>query len=282
MPNRREFLAQTAIAGVGGGILVMAGTQRAVATEKDATSASAPKESVLASKPLRILILGGAGFIGPHFLRAAVDRGHQVSAFIYRPNKEKDLAELPADVEPLFGDRNGDRVSIQNRDWDAVFDLATIATYRFPGAHDERSSVVTYTGTDDPYALKSPDFNQYGALKVLCEREAEKQFTDKSLSIRLGHPVGPNERTGALTYWVARMEQGGEMLAAGDPLLPVQLIDLRDLADWTVRIAERGTTGIFNAVGPAQPLWDGLSCWGRCAAPFQYPPNSPGCHCPGY
>lgn len=124
MPNRREFLAQTAVAGMSSGLFVMAGAQRAAAAEKNTTLASEPKGTVLASKPLRILILGGNGWIGPHFLRAALHRGHRVSV-LSRPKKEKESAVLPVGVEPLLGDRNGDLSSIRNRDWDAVFDLAT-------------------------------------------------------------------------------------------------------------------------------------------------------------
>lgn len=246
---------------------------------KTATSASAPKDAIRASKPLRILILGGTGNIGPHFLRTALDRGHRVSVFIYRAHKEKGLAELSASVEPLLGDRNGDLSSIQNRDWDAVFDLATyvpnwvrtlgqalagrvghysfistLATYKFPGVTDEHSEVLPYADSVDPYTLKTIPMGQYGPLKVLCEREAERQFPGKTFVARLGHPVGPNESMGALTYWVARMQQGGEVIAAGDPLTLVQLLDARDLAEWTLRMAESGTSGAFNTVGPALPL----------------------------
>ena len=99
----------------------------------------------------------------------------------------------------------------------------------------------------------------YGALKVLCEREAERQFPARLLVIRPGNIVGPAERLGRFTYWVARMEQGGEILAAGIPLTQVQLIDVRDLAQWAIRSAEAGRTGTFTATGPAMTLtWSEL------------------------
>src|SRR5262245_44658836 len=110
MPNRRDFILQSA--GAYGALALGSAQSTHAARERSA-------------KPLRILILGGTGFIGPHFVKAAVERGHTVSVFVYRPHKDKDLAALPAGVEPLLGDRNSDLASIKNRDWDAVFDLAT-------------------------------------------------------------------------------------------------------------------------------------------------------------
>src|ERR1700761_4343657 len=74
------------------------------------------------TKPLRILILGGTGFIGPHHVRYAIQRGHHVSVF----NRGIRQADLPDQVEHLQGDRNGDLKSIMGRDWDAVLDLPTI------------------------------------------------------------------------------------------------------------------------------------------------------------
>ena len=44
------------------------------------------------------------------------------------------------------------------------------------------------------------------------------------------------------------------MLAPGTPNDPVQFIDARDLAEWTIRMVEQGTVGTFNATGPAYKL----------------------------
>jgi 2'-hydroxyisoflavone reductase len=50
-----------------------------------------------------------------------------------------------------------------------------------------------------------------------------------------------------------RIARGGEILAPGAPEDPLQWIDVRDLADWLVTLAERGTAGMFNAIGPPSP-----------------------------
>src|SRR5258707_5757573 len=75
-----------------------------------------------AVKPLRILILGGTGFIGPYEVRYAVSRGHKVTTF----NRGKTHpGELPKEVEQLIGDRNGQLDALRNRQWDVVIDDPT-------------------------------------------------------------------------------------------------------------------------------------------------------------
>jgi 2'-hydroxyisoflavone reductase len=88
----------------------------------------------------------------------------------------------------------------------------------------------------------------------LSEKEAEKQFPGKATIIRPGLIVGPGDETDRFTYWPVRLARGGEVLAPGDGSDPVQIIDARDLAEWTIRMAEAGTLGTFNATGPKHPL----------------------------
>src|SRR5690606_7086441 len=111
---------------------------------------------------------------------------------------------------------------------------------------------LEYKGIEDPYAVGDQAGAGFGALKVLCEREAERQFPGRTLVLRPGYVGGPGDRR-ALTYWAVRADKGGEMLAGGNPSAPVQYIDVRDLAEWTVRMIEKRATGIYNAVGPESP-----------------------------
>jgi 2'-hydroxyisoflavone reductase len=232
-------------------------------------------------KPLRILILGGTGFTGPYQVRYALSRGHKVTTF----NRGKTHpGELPNEVEQLIGDRNGKLDALRNRQWDVVIDnpttlpawvrdaaqilkgnaeryvfTSTISVYQDsktgPG---ENAPLQKYDGSD-PYketleAMKAGGFKTYGPLKVLSEREAEKWFPGKTLIIRPGLIVGPRDETDRFTYWPVRIDRGGEVLAPGNPDDPVQFIDARDLAEWTIRMAEGRETGIYNATGPAKPL----------------------------
>ncbi|MBV9008945.1 MAG: NAD-dependent epimerase/dehydratase family protein [Verrucomicrobia bacterium] len=232
-------------------------------------------------KPLRILILGGTGFIGPCQVKYALSRGHKVTTF----NRGKThFGELPASVEQLIGDRNGHLDALKNRQWDVCIDnpttlpawvrdagqvlkgnveryifISTISVYAdtSKGA-DESAPLQKYEGAD-PFAetleaMKASGYKTYGPLKALSEQEAEKWFPGKTLIVRPGLIVGPRDETDRFTYWPVRISRGGEVLAPGKPEDPVQFIDARDLAEWTIRMAENRATGIYNATGPAKPL----------------------------
>ena len=232
-------------------------------------------------KPLRILILGGTGFTGPYQVRYALSRGHKVTTF----NRGKTHpGELPSGVEQLIGDRNGELDALKGRKWDVAIDnpttlpawvrgaaeilkgnveryvfISTISVYADTSKGvDETAPLAKYDGPD-PYketleAMKASGYKTYGPLKALSEKEAEKWFPGKTLIIRPGLIVGPRDETDRFTYWPVRIDRGGEVLAPGNPGDPVQFIDARDLAEWTIRVAENRHTGIYNATGPSKPL----------------------------
>jgi 2'-hydroxyisoflavone reductase len=234
-----------------------------------------------AVKPLRILILGGTGFTGPYQVRYALSRGHKVTTF----NRGKTHpGELPKEVEQLVGDRNGHLEALKDRQWDIAIDnpttlpawvrdaaqvlkgrveryvfISTLSVYGETATGvDETAPLAKYDGPD-PYketleAMKASGYKTYGPLKALSEKEAEKWFPGKTLVIRPGLIVGPRDETDRFTYWPVRIDRGGEMLAPGTLNDPVQFIDARDLAEWTIRLVENRETGTYNATGPAKPL----------------------------
>src|SRR6059036_361162 len=236
-------------------------------------------------KPLRILILGGTGFTGPYQVRYALSRGHKVTTF----NRGKTHpGESPDEVEQLIGDRNGQLDALKNRQWDVVIDnpttlpawvrdaaqilkgnveryvfISTISVYsEVKIGPDETAPTEKYEGAD-PYketleAMKACGYKTYGPLKALSEKEAEKWFLGKTLIIRPGLIVGPRDESDRFTYWPVRTDRGGEVLAPGKPSDPVQFIDARDLAEWTIRMAENRETGIYNATGPSTQLGVGV------------------------
>jgi 2'-hydroxyisoflavone reductase len=232
-------------------------------------------------KPLRILILGGTGFTGPFQVKYALSRGHKVTVF----NRGKTHpGELPKEVEQLTGDRNGQLEALKGKQWDVCIDnpttlpawvrdaaqilkenveryifISTISVYADTSTGpDENTPLAKYEGAD-PFketleAMKASGYKTYGPLKALSEQETEKWFPGKSLIIRPGLIVGPRDETDRFTYWPVRIDRGGEVLAPGNPSDPVQFIDGRDLAEWTIRMAENRETGIYNATGPAKEL----------------------------
>lgn len=94
----------------------------------------------------------------------------------------------------------------------------------------------------------------YGALKALCEDAAEATLPGRVLKIRAGDIVGPGDPTDRFTYWPVRIARGGEVLAPGTPYDPIQYIDVRDLAEWTISMIDAGRTGVYNVLGPCEPL----------------------------
>ena len=233
------------------------------------------------AKRLRILILGGTGFTGPHQVRYALARGHHVTLF----NRGRNPRAWPGEVVELVGDRNtGDLKALEGGEWDVCIDnpttlpfwvrdaarvlgdrvgqyvfVSTISVYATNDkAEDESAAVATYTGADalaetDATFRRNPG-ELYGPLKAASEQEARRRFGERATVIRPGLIVGPGDETDRFTYWPVRLARGGDVLAPGDGTDPVQFIDARDLAEWTIRMVETRTTGTFNATGPAQPL----------------------------
>jgi 2'-hydroxyisoflavone reductase len=274
--SRRDFLKFSA---AGAAEIFVLSSGRGIFAAEPSAAKTAPDET---PSPLRLLILGGTGFTGPFQVRYALSRGHHVTVF----NRGKTHpGELPAGVEQLIGDRNGQLDALKGRQWDVVIDnpttlpvwvrdaaqilkgnvdryifISTISVYSDnskPGL-DENRPLEKYSGPDPMKetleSLKDSKYQLYGPLKALSEQEAEKWFPGQTLVIRPGLIVGPGDESDRFTYWPVRLDRGGPVLAPGAPTDPVQFIDARDLAEWTVRMAEGRQTGIYNATGPAQPF----------------------------
>ena len=264
MATRRHFITTSALAGGALGASTLVPEPLAALIQPAAT-------------PLRILVLGGTGFIGPHQVRYAVARGHRVTLF-NRGRTNPGLFKGVAGIEERIGDRAptpGNYDALKTGEWDVVIDnpttrprwvreaaaavrgragqyvfISTISVYAkndTPGA-DESAAVAT---TTTPDVESGPEFMPlYGPLKALSEQEAEKAFPGRATIIRPGLIVGVGDLTDRFTYWPVRISRGGTVLAppADDP---VQIIDARDLAEWTIRCCEQKVYGVYNATGPA-------------------------------
>ncbi|NVB77927.1 MAG: NAD-dependent epimerase/dehydratase family protein [Kofleriaceae bacterium] len=272
----RGALAAAALAACGG------------ASPRPSTSSSKEKQP---AQPKRILILGGTGFLGPKTIDVALARGHSVT--IFNRGKREKIQPLEQKVEHLYGNRDpklpadekspeGSPVGLEQlegKKWDVVIDNSGYfprhveASAKLLAPNAERyiyiSSISAYaenpaTGGDETTKLAEladptvesmgDNFENYGGLKVLCERAAAAAFgADRAAIVRPGFIVGPGDPTDRFTYWPARIAAGGEVLAPGSPDDPLQWIDVRDLAEFLVTLAEQGTAGTFNAIGPDLP-----------------------------
>lgn len=275
--TRRDFIRTTGV--LGAGFALGAGS----ACGRDSEEAAGGGSGSGAPEPKRLLILGGTGFIGPHMVRYAVERGHEVSIF----TRGRSEADLPESVEHLIGDRNDDHAALGGRTWDVVLDnntqdyrwvqtstelladatdhyvfVSSISAYDLEGFGWENADRILREPAVDEDAPRVPrpddwtmgDDAPYGLMKRLSEDIVHAAFPGRAAVVRPGLIVGPGDPTDRFTYWPVRLDEGGEVLAPGDPEHAVQVIDQRDLTEWIVRMAEQGTTGDFNATGPAERL----------------------------
>jgi 2'-hydroxyisoflavone reductase len=233
-------------------------------------SEAAQKSKRSDASSLRILILGGTGFIGPHMVREALRRGHEVSLF----NRGRSGGDLFPDLETFIGDRNNQLDALEGHRWDAVIDnsgyvprhvadsarllskaashylfVSSISAYAsFTIANDENSPLATMPDE----SVEDVTNETYGPMKALCERMAVREFgADRVTILRPTYICGPGDRTDRYTYWPVRTMRGGRMLWPGAPSDPVQIIDVRDLANFSVDCVERRFAGTYNTVTPA-------------------------------
>jgi 2'-hydroxyisoflavone reductase len=245
-------------------------TRREILQFGAGVAASAALSSTFAAdnKPKTILILGGTGFIGPHLTQEAQRLGWKVTHFNRGKHEEKGVPG----VETLLGDRKGQLNSLRDRKWDVVVDNTGYIPKYVKMSADLLapntgyclfvSSISAYADLSKPSdetaatgKLDDPNIEQvtettYGPMKALCEQYTTEAFKGRSAIVRPGYIVGPLDPTDRFTYWPVRAAKGGEMLAPGTPRDPIQIVDVRDLTTWMMKLVEGRTTGVYNAISP--------------------------------
>jgi 2'-hydroxyisoflavone reductase len=273
-PTRRDFLRVSAgLSGLAAGSAMWPGSAAGRAavphirgSRTQATEIGRPR----APRALRILILGGTSFLGPHQIRYALERGHTVTVFNRGQTQPLLYPELFDRVEQLEGDRGGDLDVLRGRTWDAVIDNSgravewarasaellapAVRNYLFVSSTGVFYPYLTPGITEDvqPRLADDPvqDPPSYGVMKALSEREVQRAFGDRSIIVRPNYIVGPGDTTDRFPYWPARIARGGEVLVPGGHDDPVQFMDVRDLTEWMIRLIEEERTGVYNAAGP--------------------------------
>jgi len=219
---------------------------------------------------VNILVIGGTRFLGPHFVRAALAREHQVTVF---NRGSRRLPEMPA-LRQVHGHRRRDLDSLNGGWYDVVVDTCAFHPNEIAASAsvlEKRcarycliSSVSVYSGEsgdlDESAAVADPPvpvpdamtLEHYGALKALCESRARDAFAAKLLVVRPGLIAGPDDTTHRFAYWVRRIARGGDVVAPSPPDAPVEFVDVRDLAAWLLLALEQRLSGTYNADGPAR------------------------------
>lgn len=219
---------------------------------------------------MKLLILGGTRFLGRHLAELAIAAGHEVTLM----HRGRSGPALFPEAEHLIADRNGDLAALAAGRWEAAIDtnayvprhvhsvaaalagrteryllVSTISVYSLFGTpHQDEDAPLQRLA--DP-ATETVTGETYGGLKVLCEEAALAGFgASRTLVARPGLIVGPHDPTERFTWWLRRLQRGGELLAPAPPGAPLQFIDARDAAAWLLLQAERGSAGTFNLTGP--------------------------------
>jgi 2'-hydroxyisoflavone reductase len=222
---------------------------------------------------MRILIIGGTAFVGRAIAQAAIDSGHEVTLF----HRGQTGASLFPQATYLHGDRDVDLSALAHAGWDATIDvcayfprqvrsvaaaldgrggryvlISSVSAYS-PAVPRNYSESAPLAQVSDAEATTVTNEN-YGGLKVACERASTQLFGPGTCIIRPTYVIGPHDRSHRFSWWVDRLARGGRVLAPGKPDDPIQLIDARDQGSWIVTLLERSITGTFHAVNPAPPF----------------------------
>lgn len=280
MKSRRHFLQTSLKAGwvlplASAGLLGCGPNDQAETDNSEA--AVAEGEGPAEVQKLSILILGGTSFLGPHQIAYALSRGHQISTFTRGKTRPTVHQELFDQVEMLIGDRQDDLTALHDREWDVVIDNSgrdvqwTKDTAELlkdkVGLYMYTSSTGVYypylgddIAEDTPLVMEEPAEVEdeemkleywYGVMKTNSEQAARDAFgDDRTIIVRPTYMVGPADKTDRFIHWPIRLSKGGATLVPGKTDDPVQFVDVRDVAEWMIRLAEAGMTGVFNAVGP--------------------------------
>jgi len=258
-------------------------------------------------RPMRILILGGTGFLGPACTETALARGHSVTHFNSGRTEERRQeagrpSVVPKGVEQLYGNRDPNKTAddrknegkpdapkdpnspkglaqLEGKEWDAVIDtsgffprmvkasaellapkvrqyvfISTISVYKNTDVPNFDETAPLETLADPTTEEMGKDFANYGGGKALCEKAAEAAMPGRVTNIRPGFIVGPRDTSGRFIYWPVRASLGGLMVVPGKPADPIQIIDVRDLADWIIHCIENNIVSVYNATGPEKEL----------------------------
>ena len=259
--SRRDFIKKSLAAGIA---IPLLGSSLLACESKE-------------NKKLKILILGGTSFLGPHQIAYALKRGHSVSIFTRGKTKSTVHKELFDKVEHLIGDRNDNLTALKKGTWDVVIDnsgrnvkwttdtaellkdrakiyLYTSSTGVYYPYLGDTITEETKTLTKEPETLE--DENEkleywYGVMKTNSENAAIKAFgAERTIIARPTYMFGPGDKTNRFIHWPVRLAKGGEVLVPGKKEDLVQYADVRDVAEFMIRLAENKTNGKFNIAGP--------------------------------
>lgn len=193
---------------------------------------------------MKVLVIGGSGYIGSHTVEELARRGHLVSVFA------RGITRPPQAVELIKGDRRNpeDLARLRSLAFDAVIDInaytreeTQLAINAFDGAvarfiHLSTMAVYNLDSTmplveDSP--LTTDMTAQYAYNKAECERALRWAYTKSGfpyVSVRPPGVFGPRDHISRENYCLKRMTAGDPIIVADSGATPVFAIYVKDLA----------------------------------------------------
>ena len=245
---------------------------------------------------MRTLVLGGTSFLSAAVAQSALDAGHEVVCLA-----RGETGGFPLGCTPVVADRRWGSVvySALEGSFDSVIDVATRPAFVIEaltalasraGHWTYVSSCSVYARHDEPWADESagvvdplddgdPDAPaDFAGLKSRSELACREALGDRVHIVRPGLIIGPADPSDRFGYWPARLrrEPDSPVVVPDDPDAVVQMIDVRDVAEWILRCAEREVVGVHNVTGPSVGLVEVLeSIADVCEFTGEFVPVSP-------
>lgn len=177
---------------------------------------------------MKVLVVGGSGFIGSHLCRELQSRGHSVTAMSRSPNSE----DLPDGVEKAMGDvTDYDSIAGAFEGKDAVVNLVALSPLFEPKGGNRMHDIVHWQGTEN--VVKAAEANdvprlvQMSALGadtdgdtayIRSKGKAEQALKSSSLDWVIFRPSVVFGDGGEFVSFTKRLKG---MFAPGVPLYPL-------------------------------------------------------------
>jgi UDP-glucose 4-epimerase len=232
---------------------------------------------------MRLLVTGGAGFIGSHFVDRFIAEGHQVwvidnlrsgsrnnvhpeATFIQLDLKDERLAQEVAAVRPEAVFHLAAQIDVRISCGDPVYDateniLATLRLIETGLAHGmaffgfASSGGAIYGEAAGPQSedhLESP-LNPYGVAKLAVDKYLHAYRVQrglKSASLRFSNVYGPRQgakgEAGVVAVFSKRLRNGLPPRINGDGLQTRDFVFAPDLAEAASLVLQKRATGVFN------------------------------------
>jgi UDP-glucose 4-epimerase len=231
-------------------------------------------------RSVRVVVTGGAGFIGSHVVDALVARGDEVTvvdslatgkrenvsgqATLHENDIREPLDDLFADVSPKavfhLAAQADVRVSVEKPAYDAEVNVVgTLNVLEAARPHDAQvifasTGGAIYGECERPARESDPrqPISQYGTAKLAGEEYLQtynRLYGTTHLSLRYGNVYGPRQdphgEAGVVAIFLGALARGEQPRIFGDGLQTRDYVYVGDVARATVSaLGQRG--GIFN------------------------------------